>query len=72
MAHTSMDYDCVLERTIPQIEAIISKLGKHIPIKIGIPSESIPQIDVDVKNRKVKAPRLSEIAAFCGDFSGIE
>ena len=69
-----MHYDEIGERTIPQLEAILGKLNKHISLNLGIPWETkdagvaIPQ----AKAKKGKAPKLSELAAFCGSFKGVE
>lgn len=74
ISHTSMHYDEIGERTIPQLEAILGKLNKHICLKMGIPWETkdagvaIPQ----AKAKKGKAPKLSELAAFCGSFRGVK
>lgn len=37
LAHTSMSYDDIGERTIPQLEALMKRLGRHIELKTGIP-----------------------------------
>lgn len=37
LAHTSLSYEEIGNRTIPQIEAIMTHLGKHISLKIGVP-----------------------------------
>ena len=37
LCHTSMSYEDICRRTIPQIETILSKMGKHISLRLGIP-----------------------------------
>jgi hypothetical protein len=66
-----MHYDEIAERTIPQVEAILGKLGKHIGLRLGVPFGSGEVVSSEPINKKGKAPKLSELAAFCGEFKGI-
>lgn len=66
ISHTSMRYGEIGECTIPQLEAIMRMLGKHISLKLGVPWSGEP---VAVKESG-KAPKLSEIMAFCQQFKG--
>lgn len=68
LSHTSMSYDEITERTIPQLEAIMAELGKHINLKRGITWETGIVSSSQPKGKKGKAPKLSELAAFCGNF----
>ena len=64
-----MGYDEITERTIPQIEAILGELDKHISLKLGIPWETGGDKAAPGKQvKKGKAPKLSDLAAFCGEF----
>ncbi len=74
LCHTSIGYEEVCERSIPQIEAVMGKLGKHVSLRVGIPWETGDggETAPPVRNDKSKAPKLSELAAFCGGFKGVK
>lgn len=62
--HASIPPHSVGDMTIPQIEAVMRRLGKHISLKLGIPlgePEKIPDTP----------PKLSQIQAFCNAFNGM-
>jgi hypothetical protein len=61
LAHTSMSYEEILERTIPQISAILEHLPKHLAIKSGLPIST----EVDTKPQ---TPTLQDLTAFCNLF----
>jgi len=62
---TSMSYESITERTIPQVNAIRRKLGKYTAIKLGIPIKDEAPVNPG------RPPKLSELQAFCGAFSGM-
>ena len=67
-----MSYEEIRERTVPQVEAILAHLDKHISIKAGVPNifggQSVPA-DMP-KPKDDKPPKLSEIMSFCEGFKG--
>lgn len=41
LAHTGLSYEEIGDRTVPQVEAILGRIGKHICLRAGVPiSES--------------------------------
>jgi len=61
-----MSYEEICRRTIPQIEAILSRLGKHISLKIGVP------LSVEEKTKEPEEEHTVEDAlAFCSLFNGL-
>lgn len=78
MSHTSMHYEEICTRTIPQIEAILGRMGKHISLKLGVPWNTGTAVATttvttnQIGNEQGKAPKLSELASFCGVFNGVE
>lgn len=36
ISHTNMTYDEIGNRTIPQLEAVLGRIGRHISLKLGI------------------------------------
>lgn len=77
MAHTSMgSCEAISEHTIPQLNAILDRLPKHLSIKLGVPmgtgeAGAAGQGKEQLKSTG-KPPKLSDIAAFCGAFSGVK
>lgn len=73
LCHTSLSYEAIGSMTIPQIEAIRIRLGKHIPIQFGIPGIFGGVLDnsPSASSPTGKPPKLSEIAAFCSAFDGV-
>jgi len=72
ICHTSMGYEEICERTIPQIEVIHKNLGKHIEIKMGFPGLfGIGSVDSDTTSAGFanKPPKLSEIMSFADAFN---
>lgn len=75
LCHTNMRYKEIGERTILQLNAILTRLPKHLEIRIGIPglfgfgSENSVGSGNSDQNNNDRAPKLSEIAAFCGTFN---
>ncbi len=65
MAHTNLQYDSIPHRTIPQLQAILNHLGKHIQLKLGIPFDEGSKIE-DAPDRTVDAT-----AQFVALFKGI-
>lgn len=66
LCHTNMRYEEIPRRTIPQIEAILGRLGKHMSLKLGIPWEdSAPQVDKSV------GCTVAERMAFAAMFDGV-
>lgn len=41
LCHTNLSYEEICRRTIPQLEAILSRLNKHISLKLGVPMQSV-------------------------------
>ena len=73
LCHTSLSYEEISNRTIPQIDAIRSRLGKNIAIKIGMPGIFGGVLDNSQPTTSPtgKPPKLSEFAAFCNVFNSI-
>ncbi len=66
ICHTNMTYEEIPRRTIPQLEAILQRLGRHISLKLGIPyKEDTPQVDRSV------GTTVAERMAFAAMFDGI-
>ncbi len=75
LCHTSLSYEEIGERTIPQIDAVRSKLGKNIGLKIGIPGIFGGALDTappSTAPASDKPPKLSEFMAFASAFDGIK
>jgi hypothetical protein len=67
LAHTNLSYDEIGKRTIKQINAILSRLGKHINIKVGLPLFGTEEEEPVNPGRQ---PTISELARMCGILSG--
>ena len=63
-----------LERTIPQIMAILDEAGENISLKIGIPGIFGGALDTTSSPSTTpdKPPKLSEFMAFASAFDGIK
>lgn len=72
LCHTSLDYEGILRRTIPQIEAIRSRLGKNISLKIGMPGLFGGALEKPIQENDGKPPKLSEFMAFASAFDVIK
>lgn len=59
--------------TIPQIDAVRSKLGENIAIKVGMPGLFSGATDTTVPSAPYsdKPPKLSEFMNFANAFNGI-
>lgn len=64
LCHTNMRYEEIPRRTIPQIEAILGRLGKHMSLKLGIPWEDDAPMDRSV------GTTVAERMAFAAMFDG--
>lgn len=74
LCHTSISPFDIPNLTILQIDAIRARLGKHIPIKMGIPSlfgNEATNTNATPPSRPDKAPKLSEFINFANMFNGI-
>lgn len=75
LCHTSMGYEEILDRTLPQIEHIMSHMDKHIDLGgFGIAMGGEVSSDTPMPEKppsEGKTPKLSELAAFCGQFRGV-
>jgi hypothetical protein len=72
LCHTSIGPFDIPNMTIPQIDAIRSKLGKHIPIKMGMPGLFGGALDEPTPApRPDKPPKLSEFMNFANMFNNI-
>lgn len=69
LCHTSLSYEEIGKRTIPQIDAIRSKLGKNIAIKIGTPGLFGGALDATPPSPTGKPPKLSQFMAFANAFN---
>ncbi|MFA5451405.1 MAG: hypothetical protein WC231_05405 [Dehalococcoidales bacterium] len=68
LAHTSIPgIPAIRKMTIPQIEAIIARLGKQINLGMGVPYSAQTTVkDPDAEHS------IDEAMAFCALFTGIE
>lgn len=73
ISHTSLRLIDIVEMTIPAIEAILSRLNKHISIKIGMPGIFGGVLDnpAPAPSPTGKPPKLSEFMAFANAFNDI-
>lgn len=74
LCHTSISPFDIPNLTIPQIDAIRARLGKHIPIKMGIPGlfgNDAANTNTAPPSRPDKPPKLSEFINFANMFNGI-
>jgi hypothetical protein len=70
--HTSENSQTIPYMTIPQIDAIRARLGKHVPISMGIPGLFGGVLDDSAPSpRPDKPPKLSEFMNFANMFNGI-
>jgi hypothetical protein len=63
----------IANMTIPAIEAIRKKLGKHVEMRMGIPGLFGGSVETEVppSNPSDKPPKLSEFLNFANAFNGI-
>jgi len=71
ICHTSMRYEEIGERTIPQLETILARLNKHISLKIGIPIKEETSTR-EVAREATREHTVDEALAFCALFNGID
>lgn len=73
LCHTSENSSTIPNMTIPQIDAIRARLGKHIPISMGIPGLFGGSVETEAppSNPSGKPPKLSEFMNFANAFNGI-
>jgi hypothetical protein len=71
VCHTSIRYEEISNRTIPQIEAILAELPENISIKIGMPSGILAgTIETPEPTQNTgKPPKLSEFMNFANAFN---
>lgn len=65
LAQTSMSYEDILNRTIPQIEAIMENLPEQMSIKLGIPFSGKPKAEAKEEHS------VEDGFAFAAMFKGI-
>lgn len=78
MAHYHMSPESVDDCSLPFIEAIRARLGKHISLKIGMPIGGIEgpvapmdnPLDAHVLNKPGEIPCIDDIIGFCSGFNG--
>jgi hypothetical protein len=71
LCHTSENSSTIPNMTIPQIDAIRARLGKHIPISMGIPGIFGGVTETSTSLSPDKPPKLSEFMNFANAFNGI-
>ena len=72
LCHTSLTYEDILNRTKPQLDAILSDLPENLSLKIGIPGIFGGALDKTEPAKKTnKPPKLSEFMAFANAYNGI-
>lgn len=73
LCHTSLTYDEILSRTIPQIETVLDRLDKHIEIRVGMPGMFGGTVETSSAPSKLadKPPKLSEFMSFANDFAKV-
>ena len=71
MCHANISYSEIHEMTIPAIEAITGKLGKHIAIKLGVPGLFGGALEKSSSQQgDGKPPKLSQFMEFANAFNG--
>lgn len=71
LCHTTAGPFDIPNMTIPQIDAIRERLGKHIPISMGMPGIFGGDSDTPTPPSDGKPPKLSELMNFANAFNGI-
>jgi hypothetical protein len=72
LCHTSISYFEIHEMTIPVIQAIRKKIGKHIEMTIGIPGLFGGALDTPTHpSPSGRPPKLSEFMNLANAFNGI-
>jgi hypothetical protein len=75
--HTSIDHEGVLDLTLPIINAYRRQSGKHIELKLGLPSSlGLSQVqsstsDLQPIANPEKPPKLSQFIEFANAFNGV-
>lgn len=64
LAHTSLSYDEIGKRTIPQVEAVMANLGRHVGLKVGVPVGEGG--GVEPKEEHTVDDAMAFVAAFTG------
>jgi hypothetical protein len=65
LVHTSMQYEAIQKRTLPQINEIRANLPKHICMKAGIPYKDPNE---EVLSKPGKPNTITEFMSFVADF----
>lgn len=65
--HTSIPYEEICRRTIPQINAIQGEAGINMSMKFGLPFKD----EEEEQGLAKEPPKLSQFAAFANMFNGI-
>ncbi len=73
LCHTTAGPFDIPNMTIPQIDAIRARLGKHIPINLSMPGlfGGVSETSAPPSNPTGKPPKLSELMNFANAFNGI-
>lgn len=66
ICHTNMSYEEIPKRTIPQLEAIYQRLGKHMSLRLGLPWKEEETVEVDSGVGTTVDERLAFAAMFDG------
>lgn len=66
LSHTNISYEEICDRTIPQIEAILTRLDRHISLRTGVPFYGS---STETGAGDDKPPKLHELSSFCDAFS---
>jgi len=61
-----MNYEEIAERTIPQVEAVMARLGRHIGLKIGVPMGT-----EEKRTEPAREHSVDDAMAFCAMFNGL-
>jgi hypothetical protein len=72
LCHTSISIFEIPEMTLPQINAIRSRIGKHIPLSMGMPGLFGGTLEKPIQENDGKPPKLSEFMAFASAFDAIK
>jgi hypothetical protein len=72
LCHTSISIFEIPEMTLPQINAIRSRIGKHIPLSMGMPGLFGGTLDKTIQEHDGRPPKLSEFMAFASAFDAIK
>jgi len=67
LAHTGLSYEEIGERTVPQVESILVRIGRHICLKAGVPVGESETGNTESKEEH----SVEDGMAFAALFSGI-